>query len=148
MKVILKEDVHGLGYKDDVLTVKDGYGRNYLIPQGKAILATESAQKELAETLKQRAHKLAKIKADAEELAAKINGSTVQITAKASESGKVFGAVTSLHIAEALEKNGISIDKRTIMLKEPIKELGSTNVTVKLHKEVSAEVTVEVVAAE
>ena len=148
MKVILKEDVHGLGYKDDVLTVKDGYGRNYLIPQGKAILATESAQKELAETLKQRAHKLAKIKADAEELAAKINGSTVQITAKASESGKVFGAVISLHIAEALEKNGISIDKRTIMLKEPIKELGSTNVTVKLHKEVSAEVTVEVVAAE
>lgn len=148
MKVILKEDVHGLGYKDDVLTVKDGYGRNYLIPQGKAILATESAQKELAETLKQRAHKLAKIKADAEELAAKINGSTVQITAKASESGKVFGAVTSLHIAEALEKNGVSIDKRTIMLKEPIKELGSTNVTVKLHKEVSAEVTVEVVAAE
>ncbi len=148
MKVILKEDVHGLGYKDDVLTVKDGYGRNYLIPQGKAVLATESAQKELAETLKQRAHKLAKIKADAEELAAKVNGSTVQIAAKASESGKVFGAVTSLHIAEALEKNGISIDKRTIMLKEPIKELGSTNVTVKLHKEVSAEITVEVVAAE
>ena len=148
MQVILKEDVINLGYKDDIVTVKDGYGRNYLIPQGKAILATESAQKELAETLKQRAHKLAKIKADAEELAAKINGSTVQITAKASESGKVFGAVTSLHIAEALEKNGISIDKRTIMLKEPIKELGSTNVTVKLHKEVSAEVTVEVVAAE
>ena len=148
MQVILVQDVANLGYKNDIVKVKDGYGRNYLIPQGKAILATESAQKELAETLKQRAHKLAKIKADAEELAAKINGSTVQITAKASESGKVFGAVTSLHIAEALEKNGISIDKRTIMLKEPIKELGSTNVTVKLHKEVSAEVTVEVVAAE
>ncbi|MCQ2337270.1 MAG: 50S ribosomal protein L9 [Paludibacteraceae bacterium] len=146
MKVILKEDIHGLGYKDDVVTVKDGYGRNYLIPQQKAVLATESAMKVIAENLKQRAHKLAKIKADAEELAAKINGTTLQLGTKASSTGKVFGSVTSLQIAEAFEKQGLNIDKRTIVLKEPIKELGTFNVAVKLHKEVTAEVTIEVVA--
>ena len=148
MKVILKEDVHGLGYKDDVLTVKDGYGLNYLIPQGKAGVATESAQKVLAENLKQHAHKLAKIKADAEELAAKINGQTIQVATKASSNGKVFGAVTAIQIAEAFEKQGINVDKRTIQLPNPIKELGSSKVAVKLHKEVSAEIIVEVVAAE
>lgn len=146
MKIILKEDIHGLGFKDDVVTVKDGYGRNYLIPQQKAVLATESAMKVIAENLKQRAHKLAKIKAEAEELAAKINGTTLQIGTKASSTGKVFGSVTSLQIAEAFEKQGLKIDKRTIVLKEPIKELGTFNVAVKLHKEVSAEVTVDVVA--
>lgn len=148
MKVILKEDIHGLGYKDDVVTVKDGYGRNYLIPQQKAVLATESAQKVIAENLKQRAHKLAKIKAEAEALAEKLNGLTVAVATKASEKGKVFGAVTSIQIAEALEKQGISIDKRVIDLKNPIKELGSFKVSAKLHKEVSAEFTVEVSAAE
>lgn len=148
MKVILKEDIHGLGYKDDVVTVKDGYGRNYLIPQQKAVLATEAAQKVIAENLKQRAHKLAKIKADAEALAEKLNELTVTVATKASEKGKVFGAVTSIQIAEALEKQGIAIDKRVIDLKNPIKELGSFKVSAKLHKEVSAEFTVEVVAAE
>lgn len=146
MKIILKEDIQGLGYKDEVVTVKDGYGRNYLIPQQKAVLATESAMKVIAENLKQRAHKLAKIKAEAEELAAKINGTTLQLGTKASSTGKVFGSVTSLQIAEAFEKQGLKIDKRTIILKEPIKELGTFNVAVKLHKEVSAEVTVNVVA--
>ncbi len=148
MKVILKEDIHGLGYKDDVVTVKDGYGRNYLIPQQKAVLATEAAQKVIAENLRQRAHKLAKIKADAEALAEKLNGFTVSVATKASEKGKVFGAVTSIQIAEALEKQGISIDKRVIDLKNPIKELGSFKVSAKLHKEVTAEFTVEVAAAE
>ncbi len=148
MKVILKEDIHGLGYKDDIVTVKDGYGRNYLIPQQKAVLATESAQKVIAENLRQRAHKLAKIKADAEALAEKLNGLTIKVTTKASEKGKVFGAVTSIQIAEALEKEGISIDKKLIELKAPIKELGSVKVNAKLHKEVSAEFTVEVAAAE
>ncbi len=148
MKVILKEDIHGLGYKDDVVTVKDGYGRNYLIPQQKAVLATEAAQKVIAENLRQRAHKLAKIKADAEALAEKLNGLTISVATKASEKGKVFGAVTSIQIAEALEKQGISIDKRVIDLKNPIKELGSFKVSAKLHKEVSAEFTVEVAAAE
>jgi large subunit ribosomal protein L9 len=146
MKIILKEDVQGLGYKDDVLTVKNGYGRNFLIPAGKAVLATESAQKVLAENLKQRAHKLAKIKADAEELAAKLNGLTISLGTKASSTGKVFGSVTSLQIAEALDKQGLKVDKRTIVLKDAIKELGSFKVNVKLHKEVSAEITIEVVA--
>lgn len=146
MKIILKEDVQGLGYKDDVLTVKNGYGRNFLIPVGKAVLATESAQKVLAENLKQRAHKLAKIKADAEELAAKLNGLTISLGTKASSTGKVFGSVTSLQIAETLEKQGLKVDKRTIVLKDAIKELGSFKVNVKLHKEVSAEITIEVVA--
>ncbi len=146
MKIILKEDVQGLGYKDDVLTVKSGYGRNFLIPTGKAVLATESAQKVLAENLKQRAHKLAKIKADAEELAAKLNGLTISLGTKASSTGKVFGSVTSLQIAETLEKQGLKVDKRTIVLKDAIKELGSFKVNVKLHKEVSAEITIEVVA--
>jgi large subunit ribosomal protein L9 len=100
----------------------------------------------LAEELKQRAHKLAKIKADAEALAEKINATTVKLTAKASEGGKIFGSVTSLQIAEELEKQGISIDKRTIAVKEGIKELGTVKVAVKLHREVSAELTVEVVA--
>ena len=146
MKIILKEDVYGLGYKDEVVTVKNGYGRNFLIPQGKAILATPSAEKMLAEELKQRAHKLAKIKADAEALAEKINATTVKLTAKASEGGKIFGSVTSMQIAEALEQQGISVDKRAIAVKEGIKELGTTKVAVKLHREVTAELTVEVVA--
>jgi len=148
MKVILKEDIHGLGYKDDVVTVKDGYGRNYLIPQQKAVLATEAAQKIIAENNKQRAHKLAKIKAEAEELAAKLNDITVSVVTKASEKGKVFGAITSMQIAEALEKQGIVVEKRLIELKNPIKELGNFKVSAKLHKEVSAEFTVEVSAAE
>ena len=96
MEVILKEDVQNLGFKDEIVVVKDGYGRNYLIPQKKAILATPSAKKVLAENLKQRAHKLAKIKAEAEELAAKLNELTVTIAAKASESGKIFGSITSI----------------------------------------------------
>lgn len=146
MKIILKEDVYGLGYKDEVVTVKNGYGRNFLIPQGKAILATPSAEKMLAEELKQRAHKLAKIKADAEALAEKINAATVKLTAKASEGGKIFGSVTSMQIAEALEQQGISVDKRAIAVKEGIKELGTTKVAIKLHREVAAELTVEVVA--
>ena len=146
MKIILKEDVHGLGYKDDVLTVKSGYGRNYLIPTGKAVLATESALKVLAENQKQRAHKLAKIKADAEALAEKLNGQIITLTTKAGANGKVFGSVTSSHIAEALEKLGLAIEKRTIALAEPLKELGSFKVPVKLHREVSAEITVEVIA--
>lgn len=146
MKIILKEDVYGLGYKDEVVTVKNGYGRNFLIPQGKAILATPSAEKMLAEELKQRAHKLAKIKADAEALAEKINAATVKLAAKASEGGKIFGSVTSMQIAEALEQQGISVDKRAIAVKEGIKELGTTKVAIKLHREVAAELTVEVVA--
>ena len=146
MEVILKEDVQNFGFKDEIVVVKDGYGRNYLIPQKKAILATPSAKKVLAENLKQRAHKLAKIKAEAEELAAKLNELTVTIAAKASESGKIFGSITSIQVAEAIEKAGLTVDRKAISVKNAVKELGSFKAQVKLHKEVSAEVTVEVVA--
>lgn len=146
MEVILKEDVQNLGFKDEIVVVKDGYGRNYLIPQKKAILATPSAKKVLAENLKQRAHKLAKIKAEAEELAAKLNELTVTIAAKASESGKIFGSITSIQVAEAIEKAGLTVDRKAISVKNAVKELGSFKAQIKLHKEVSAEVTVEVVA--
>ncbi len=146
MEIILKEDVQNLGYKDDVVTVKSGYGRNFLIPQKKAVLATESAKKMLAEDLKQRAHKLAKIKTDAEALAAKVNGISLTIGAKASTNGKIFGAVTNIQVAEALEKAGFAIDRKVIVIKEAIKELGSYKAQLKLHKEVGAEIALEVVA--
>ncbi len=146
MQVILKEDILNLGFKGDVVNVKKGYGRNYLIPQGKAVIASESALKMLAEDNRQRAHKLAKIKADAEALAASLNGVSISIATKASESGKVFGSVTSVQIAETLAEKGFTVDRRLIALKEPLKELGAHKVVIKLHKEVSAEVEVVVVA--
>ena len=146
MQVILKEDILNLGFKGDVVNVKKGYGRNYLIPQGKAVIASESALKMLAEDNRQRAHKLAKIKADAEALAASLNGVSVSIATKASESGKVFGSVTSVQIAETLAEKGFTVDRRLIALKDPLKELGAHKVVIKLHKEVSAEVEVVVVA--
>lgn len=146
MQVILKEDVVNLGYKDDVITVKDGYGRNYLIPQGKAIIASPSAKKILAENLKQRAHKLEKIKADAQEIAAKMEGVTLTIGAKTSSTGTIFGSVTNIQIAEALEKLGYSIDRKIIYIKEAVKETGSYKAQLKLHKEVSVEIPFEVVS--
>lgn len=146
MQVILKEDIHNLGYKDDIVTVKDGFGRNYLIPQGKAIIASESAKKVLAENLKQRAHKLAKIKAEAEELAAKIDGLVLTIGAKTSSTGTIFGSVNSIQVAEELAKQGFSIDRKIIVIKDAIKEVGTYKAVVKLHKEVSATVTLEVVS--
>ena len=108
MKIILKKDVQGLGYKDDVLTVKDGYGRNYLLPQGLAVLATEKAQKQLAEELKQRAHKIAKIKADAETAAARYEGVALTIEAKVSDGKNIYGSVGPAQIAEALAAKGIA----------------------------------------
>lgn len=145
MKIILKEDVANLGYKDDVVEVKNGYGRNYLIPTGKAILATPSTLKVLAENLRQRAHKIAKIKADAEGVAASLAGITLTIPAKVSENGTIFGSVSSIQIAEALEAKGITIDRKIINV-VPVKQVGSYVATVKLHKEVSAEIPFEVVA--
>lgn len=146
MEIILLQDVQNLGYKDDVVSVKNGYGRNYLIPQGMAELATPSAKKQLAENLKQRAHKLAKIKADAEELAAKLNGVSLTIGAKTSATGTIFGSVNNIQIAEALAKKGFEIDRKTIIINDAVKELGSYKATIKLHKEVSAEINFEVVA--
>jgi len=145
MKIILKEDVSGLGYKDDVVEVKSGYGRNYLIPFGKAVIATPSALKVLAENQRQRAHKLAKIKADAEALAAAIADVKLTIGAKTSATGTISGSVNSLQIAEALEKLGHNVDRKLIDI-EPVKEVGEYTATIRLHKEVTAQVAFEVVA--
>jgi len=146
MEIILKEDVINLGYKGDIVKVKDGYGRNFLIPTKKAILATESAKKMLAEDLKQRAHKLERLKTEASELAEKVKDITLKVGAKTSTTGKIFGAVGPIQIAEAFEKAGFTVDRRVIALKEPVKEIGSYKATLKLHKEVSVEVAFDVVA--
>jgi len=146
MQVILKEDIPSLGYKDDIITVKDGYGRNFLIPQRKAVIASESAKKILAENLKQRAHKIAKIKEDAQALAEKMKDVTLTIGAKTSSTGTIFGSVTNIQIADALEKLGYNIDRKIIVIKEAVKEVGSYKAIVKLHKEVSVEIPFEVVS--
>ena len=146
MKLILKEDVRGLGYKDDVVEVKDGYGRNYLIPQGKAIVASNAALKVLAENQRQRAHKLAQIKADAEAAAAALEGVALTIGAKTSATGTIFGSVNAIQIAEALEKLGHNIDRKIIVLKENVKEVGNYVAVVQLHKDVAVEIPFEVVA--
>lgn len=146
MKIILKEDVARLGYKDDVVEVKNGYGRNYLIPTGKAIIASPSALKVLAENQKQRAHKLAKIKADAEELAKKLEGVKLTIGAKTSSTGTIFGSVNAIQISEALNKDGFDIDRKLIIIRNPVKEVGEYVATINLHKDVSVEIPFEVVA--
>jgi len=146
MEIILKEDVINLGYKGDIVKVKDGYGRNFLIPQKKAVLATESAKKMLAEDLKQRAHKLERIKNEAQELADKIKDIKLTVGAKTSSTGKIFGAVGPIQIADAFEKAGYTVDRKVILLKEPVKEIGAYTLTLKLHKEVNVEVAFEVVA--
>ena len=145
MELILKEDVINLGYKDDIVKVKDGYGRNYLIPTGKAVIATESAKKVLAENLRQRAHKLAQIKADAEAVAQKLQGVSLTIAVKVSETGTVFGSVTAAQIADELAKLGHEIDRKVISV-EAAKEVGEYNATIRLHKEVTVKVPYAVVA--
>ena len=145
MEIILKEDIQNLGYKNDIVKVKDGYGRNYLIPQGKAVIATESAKKILAENERQRAHKLAKIKADAEALAAKLNGIKLTLTAKVTEDGTIFGGVGAAQVAEALAAKGFEIDRK-IIAAETVKAVGQYTAVINLHKEVKAEVTFEVAA--
>ena len=144
MKIILKEDVNGLGYKDDVVEVKNGYGRNYLIPSGKAIIATESALKMLAEDQRQRAHKLAKIKADAEAAAA-LEGLEVIIAAKAGENGAIYGSVGAAQIAEALEKLGKAVDRKLIEV-NAAKVLGKHSAKIRFHREVIVELPFEVIA--
>ena len=148
MQVILKEDIASLGYKDDVVTVKDGYGRNYLIPQGLAVIASASALKVLAENKKQRAHKLAKIKADAEAIAAAVAELKVVITANASENDTIYGGINNAKVSEALAALGQEIDRKKIIVKDTIKEVGTYNAIIKLHPEVSVELTFDVVAEE
>ena len=146
MELILKEDVANLGFKGDLVTVKDGYGRNYLIPQKLAVIATESAKKMLAEDIKQRAHKLERIKNEAQELADKVKDITLTVGAKASSTGKIFGAIGPIQIADAFEKAGYAVDRKSIVLKDTIKELGAYTAVLKLHREVTTEVALEVVA--
>ena len=146
MEIILKEDVINLGYKGDILKVKYGYGRNFLIPTKKAILATTSAKKMLAEDLKQRAHKLERIKNESLELAEKLKDVTLTVGAKTSTTGKIFGAVGPIQLAEAFEKAGYAVDRKVIVLKDAVKEIGTYTATLKLHKEVTIDVAFEVVA--
>ena len=145
MEVILLEDIQGLGYRNDIVKVRDGYGRNYLLPQKKAVIANESAKKRIAEELRQKAHKLAAIKAAAEELAAKLNGVKLTIPVKVGANGQLFGSVGNIQIAEALAAKGFDIDRKIIDIKA-VKELGEHTAVVNLHKEVKAEISVEVIA--
>jgi large subunit ribosomal protein L9 len=145
MEIILKTDIAGLGYKNDTLDVKPGYGRNYLIPQGYALLATPSNKKILAENLKQAAHKAEKLKSDAEAIAEQIGDSVFVVTMKTGESGRIFGRVTSIQISDALALKGINIDRKKITI-EDIKFVGTYKAIVDLHKEVKKEVAVSVVA--
>jgi large subunit ribosomal protein L9 len=146
MQVILLEDIHNLGYKDDIVTVKNGYGRNYLIPQKKAVIASESAKKVLAENLRQRVHKLEKIKANAQALAEKLEGISFTIGAKTSSTGTIFGSVTNIQIADELAKIGLEVDRKTILIKETVKEIGTYKAVVKLHKDISVEIPFEVIS--
>ena len=148
MEIILKEDIASLGYKNDIVSVKPGYGRNYLIPSGKAILATPSAKRMLAEELRQRAHKLEKIKNEAIELAKKLEGVTLTIATKVSSTGTIFGSVNNIQIAEKLAEKGFEVDRKVIVVKDTVKEVGNYVATVRLHKEVSVEIPFEVVAEE
>ncbi|MCS7004839.1 MAG: 50S ribosomal protein L9 [Cytophagales bacterium] len=148
MEVILKEDIKGLGYKNDIVKVKPGYGRNYLIPKGLAILATDSAKKMLAENLRQAQHKAERIKNEALTLAAQLASIVLEIPTKAGETGRIFGAVTSIQVAEALKEKGFEIDRKKISFKEEIKMLGEYEAIVDLHKEVKAVVKLNVINAD
>ena len=147
MEIILIQDVNKLGQKDDIVNVKAGYGRNFLIPRGYAVAATSSAKKMHAENLKQRAHKEEKIKALAQEIAGKLTGVKVTVGAKTSTSGKIFGSVNTIQIAEALKEKGFDIDRKNITLPlDQIKEVGSYKAVVKLHREVKVDIDFEIVA--
>lgn len=146
MEVILKQDVTGLGYKNDTVKVKAGYGNNYLIPNGYALIANESNRRLIAENVRQASHKAAKIKQDAEALAARVGDLVIEIGTKAGESGKIFGAVTALQIADVLKAKGFEIDRKKVQLKEVPKQIGTYTATLDLHKEVKHEIQVKVVA--
>ena len=145
MEIILKKDVANLGHADDIVNVKTGYAVNYLIPQGFAVMATASAKKVHAENLRQRAHKIAKFVADAEALAAKLAETSVQVAVKVSESGKIYGSVTTSQLAEALEAAGVQVDKKDITV-ESAKELGTYEATVSLYKGIKGTFKYEIVA--
>ena len=145
MEIILKEDIIGLGYKNDIVNVKSGYGRNYLIPQGKGVIASESAKKVLAENLKQQARKLEAIKAEAQKKGEALNGVEVVVEMKVSANGVTYGSVNAALVAEELKKKGFDIDRKIITMREA-KKLGDYSATVHFHKEVTVEVPVKVIA--
>ena len=145
MEIILKEDIIGLGYKNDIVNVKNGYGRNYLIPTGKAVIASASAKKVLAENLKQQAHKLAAILAAAEKEAEALKGVALSIEAKVSATGALYGSVNAATVAEELAKKGIEVDRKKIIMKD-IKTVGEYAATVVFHKQVKVEIPVTVIA--
>lgn len=147
MELILKQDIDKLGYTDDIVKVKNGYANNYLIPKGYAIQATATAKKIHAENLKQRAHKEEKIKANALELAAKLEGKEIVIGAKTSSTGKIFGSVNTIQLAEELSKKGFDIDRKKISInEESVKEVGKYTALIKLHRDVKVEITFEVIS--
>ena len=140
MEIILKTDIKGLGYKNDLVSVKPGYGRNYLIPQGFAVLATGSNKKILAEDIKQAAHKAEKIKTEADNIAAKLAETTLEIKAKIGESGKIFGKVTTLQISDALATKGFEIDRKKIAISVPVEGAGEFSADIDLHRDVKTQV--------
>ncbi len=145
MDIILKEDVQNLGHKDDIVSVKNGYARNYLIPKGLAVLASASARKAHEEILRQRAHKLEKIKEQAEEIAKSLEGVKIELGAKTSSKGKIFGSVNNIQIAEALSEKGFDVDRKQISIdSDAIKEVGNYKAKIKLHRDVQVEIDVEI----
>ncbi|MFI3298324.1 MAG: 50S ribosomal protein L9 [Rikenellaceae bacterium] len=146
MEIILKTDVENLGYKDQIVNVKPGFANNYLIPQGMATNATASAKKAHEELLRQRAHKEAKIIADAQAVADKLAAMTIVLSVKANKSGKIFGSVTTTDIAEAVAAKGIEVDKRNLKVVEAIKEVGTHSATIRLYKEIVATIAIEVIS--
>ncbi len=146
MEVLLKKNVENLGDKDEIVTVKNGYGRNFLIPQKMAVIVTDSVRKMHAETMRQRSHKLAKIKEEAENTAAKLKEVTVRVGAKVGDSGKIFGSITNVQLADALSKAGFEVERRKIkLLGSAIKSIGNYKAEVKVHREIAVEVSFEVV---
>jgi len=147
MEIILKKDHKGLGYKNDIVKVKNGYGRNFLIPQGVAVLATDSNKKMQAEEIKQSSFKEQKLRNEATAMAAKFADVTVKVGAKAGESGKIFGSVTNIQLAEALKKAGYEVERKNIEMNEDaIKALGTYTAKVRLFKEIAATINFEVIA--
>ncbi|MCR5131196.1 MAG: 50S ribosomal protein L9 [Prevotella sp.] len=145
MEIILKEDIIGLGYKNDIVNVKSGYGRNYLIPTGKAVIASPSAKKVLAENLRQQAHKLAVLKQNAEDKAKAFEGVALEIAAKVSSTGQLYGSVGAAQVVAALAEKGIEVDRKIVTMRDA-KQIGDYEAVVHFHKEVEVKVPVKVVA--
>lgn len=146
MEVILKQDISGLGYKNDIVKVRAGYGNNYLIPNGFALIANESNRRLINENVRQMAHKAEKLKQDAQAVAARVGDFIVEIKTKAGETGKIFGAVTALQISDVLKANGFDIDRKKVILKDNPKQVGNYTAVLDLHKEVKHEIKVVVTA--